>query len=156
LREVQTQVLAEFDRLDQMGGVGPATEMGYQRRCIAENSARYERERHRMTADHAQPPKRRIIGYNVYELPEGHPDKYPPMAEVVRPGPADWERQLARLRDFRERHREDAPVYLERLKLVALQGGNVFGELLETVRHATLGQISRTLMDVGGRYRKMV
>jgi methylmalonyl-CoA mutase len=60
------------------------------------------------------------------------------------------------VRDFKERHRDDAPVYLARLKQVALEDGNVFGELLETVRHATLGQISRTLVDVGGSYRKMV
>jgi methylmalonyl-CoA mutase len=156
LREVQAQVLEEFDRLDQLGGVGPATELGYQRRCIAENSARYERERRRPDGGHPEPPRRRIVGYNIHELPEGHPDKYPPVAEVVRPDPADWERQLARVRDFRARHREDAPVYLARLKEVALAGGNVFGELLETVRHATLGEISRTLAQVGGRYRKMV
>src|SRR6185369_4236132 len=155
-KEVQAEVLAEFDRLDQLGGVGPATELGYQRRCIAENSARYEQERRRTTTEHPQPPRRRIIGYNVFELPAGHPDKYPPAPEVVRPGPADWERQLSRVRSFKERHREDAPVYLERLKQVALEGGNVFGELLETVRHASLGQISKTLMEVGGEYRKMV
>lgn len=155
-KEVQTAVLAEFDRLDQLGGVGPATETGYQRRCIAENSARYEQERRRVTGDHPRPPQRKIIGYNVYELSDGHPDKYPSVAEVVRPDPADWERQLARLRDFKELHRDDAPFYLARLKEVALQEGNVFGELLETVRHATLGQITRTLTEVGGRYRKMV
>jgi len=28
--------------------------------------------------------------------------------------------------------------------------------LLETVRHASLGQITKALADVGGRYRKMV
>jgi methylmalonyl-CoA mutase len=39
---------------------------------------------------------------------------------------------------------------------VALSDGNVFAELLETVRHATLGEITRTLFEVGGRYRKMV
>jgi len=109
-----------------------------------------------VTTEHPHPPKRRIIGYNVFELPEGHADKYPPVAEVVRPGPADWERQLARLRAFKKRHREDAPVYLARLKEVALRGENVFGELLETVRHASLGQITSTLIEVGGRYRKMV
>jgi len=156
MQEVQAQVLAEFDRLDQLGGVGPATEMGYQRRCIAENSARYERERRRQTEGHPGQPLRRIIGYNVHELPAGHPDKYPPVAEMARPGPADRERQLARLSAFRERHREDAQVYLSRLRQVAMKGENVFGELLETVRHATLGQITRTLAEVGGRYRKMV
>jgi isobutyryl-CoA mutase len=156
LREVQGQVLDEFDRLDQLGGVGPATEMGYQRRCIAEQSARYERERRRLTGESPGKPQRPIIGYNAYELPDGHPDKYPPVAEVVRPDPADWGRQLDRLRDFRSRHREDAPGYLARVREVALAGGNVFGELLETVRHATLGEITRTLAEVGGRYRKMV
>ncbi len=156
MREVQAQVLDEFERIDQLGGVGPATEQGYQRRCIAENSARYERQRRRTTAEHPAEPRRKIIGYNVHELPGEHPDKYPPVAELARPAPADWERQLARLRDFRERHRGDAPQYLARLKKVALEGENVFGELLETVRHASLGQITRTLAEVGGRYRKMV
>jgi methylmalonyl-CoA mutase len=155
MREVQERVLDEFDRLDQLGGVGPATEQGYQRRCIAENSSGYERERRRGGVGDPHPP-RRIIGYNVFELPDGHPDKYPPVAEVIRPDQSDRERQLARVRDFKERHREDAPFYLARLKEVALKGDNVFGELLETVRHATLGQITATLAEVGGRYRKMV
>jgi methylmalonyl-CoA mutase len=156
VREVQAKVLEEFDRIDQLGGVGPATERGYQRRCIAGDSAAYERERRRPDGEQADRPRRRIIGYNSYELADGHPDKYPPAAEVVRPGPADWQRQIGRLREFRERHRDEAPVYLQRLKQVALDGGNVFDELLETVRHATLGQITRTLAEVGGRYRKMV
>jgi methylmalonyl-CoA mutase len=155
MREVQKQVLDEFDRIDQLGGVGPATERGYQRRCIAESSARYERQRRRATDEHPC-PQRRIIGYNAFEPPDGHPGKYPPVAEVVRPAPDDWQRQVARIRDFRQRHREDAPHYLDRLKQVALADGNVFGELLETVRHATLGQITATLAEVGGHFRKMV
>jgi methylmalonyl-CoA mutase len=156
MREVQRQVLEEFDRLDQLGGVGPATERGYQRRCIAESSARYERERRRKTPEHPHEPLRKIIGYNVFELPESHPDRCPPVAEIIRPDPSDWERQLAGVHKFKEQHAEDAPVYLSRLKQTALEGGNIFEELLETVRHATLGQIANTLADVGGRYRKMV
>jgi methylmalonyl-CoA mutase len=156
MRELQGEVLAEFDRLDQLGGVGPATEQGYQRRCIAEMSARYERERRRKGCADDPEPLRRVIGYNLHELPEGDPDRYPPVAEVVRPAPGDRERQLARLRAFRERHGEESPVFLARLKEVARQGGNVFAELMETVRHATLGEITSTLAEVGGRYRKMV
>jgi methylmalonyl-CoA mutase len=156
MREVQGQVLEEFDRLDQLGGVGPATEQGYQRRCIAEMSARYERERRRKKVDGDREPLRRVVGYNVHELPEGDADKYPPVAEVVRPGPVDWERQLARIRAFRERHRDDAPIFLAMLRDVARRGDNVFAELMETVQHATLGEITKTLAEVGGRYRKMV
>ncbi|UFS70306.1 methylmalonyl-CoA mutase family protein [Geomonas sp. RF6] len=156
LKEVQAQVLEEFDRLDQLGGVGPATEQGYQRRCIADSSARYEMERRRINGDNTEPPRRKIVGYNAFELPDGDPQKYPPPSHLVRPGPADWERQLARVRDFKARHAADAPAYLERLKQRALAEENVFDELLETVRHATLGQIARALMEVGGEYRKMV
>jgi isobutyryl-CoA mutase len=156
MAQVQEQVLQEFDRLDQLGGVVPATDLGYQRRAIAENSARYEAERRRATPEHPGEPRRRIIGYNSHELPEENPGKYPAVADMVRPGPADFERQLERVRAFKERHREDAPVYLARLKEVALAEGNIFGELLETVRHASLGQITRTLAEVGGRFRKMV
>ncbi|WP_429886493.1 methylmalonyl-CoA mutase family protein [Geoalkalibacter halelectricus] len=156
MREVQTQVLEEFDRLDQLGGVGPATERGYQRRCIAEHSAHYEQQRRRPSPEHPERPRRPIIGYNVHELPEEHGDLYPPVAELARPDPAVWERQLARVRDFKARHAQDAPQYLARLKQAALRGDNIFEELLRTVRHATLGQITRTLAEVGGRYRKMV
>lgn len=156
MREVQAQVLEEFDRIDRLGGVGPATERGYQRRCIAESSSRYERQRRRKTPEHPDKPARKIVGYNVYELPEGHPDKHHPVDEMVRPNSGDWDRQLARVRNFKERHAKDAPVYLARLKEAALKGDNIFGELLETVQHASLGQITRTLADVGGHYRKMV
>jgi len=155
-KEVQESVLAEFERIDQLGGVIAATEQGYHRRRIAESSSRYEAERRILGPEERVPPRRKIIGYNIYSLPDGHPDKYPPVREVVRPGPEDWERQVARVRAFRARHAEDAPLYLRRLKEAALAGGNVFAELLETVKHATLGQITRTLFQVGGRYRKMI
>ncbi len=154
MREVQEGILQEFEKLDQLGGVGPATELGYQRRCIAENSAKYERERRR--SENLEGPARKIIGYNTFLLPDGHPDKYPAITQIIRPQSTDWQRQIDRVRDFRKHHKEEAPFYLQRLKEVALRDENVFGELLETVRHATLGQITKTLFEVGGRYRKMV
>ena len=43
---------------------------------------------------------------------------------------------------------------LKRLQEVAMSGGNVFGELMSTVRVATLGQISHALYAVGGEYRR--
>jgi len=48
-----------------------------------------------------------------------------------------------------QRHREDAA-----LEAAALRSGNVFDELLETVKVATLGQISQSLYAVGGQYRR--
>jgi methylmalonyl-CoA mutase len=37
---------------------------------------------------------------------------------------------------------------------VARSGGNIFEELLDTVRWCSLGQISKALYEVGGQYRR--
>jgi methylmalonyl-CoA mutase len=37
---------------------------------------------------------------------------------------------------------------------VAPRGENVFEELMDTVKVASLGQISAALFEVGGRYRR--
>ena len=41
-----------------------------------------------------------------------------------------------------------------RLKDVARSGGNLFDELMETVKSCSLGQISQALYEVGGQYRR--
>ena len=46
------------------------------------------------------------------------------------------------------------PAALEHLKEVALSGGNIFEEMLETVKHCSLGQITNALYEVGGQYRR--
>jgi methylmalonyl-CoA mutase len=46
------------------------------------------------------------------------------------------------------------PAALQNLTQVALRGGNLFAELMETVNHASLGQISHALYAVGGAYRR--
>jgi methylmalonyl-CoA mutase len=40
------------------------------------------------------------------------------------------------------------------LQQVAFSGENIFRELIETVRVASLGQITHALYQVGGRYRR--
>jgi methylmalonyl-CoA mutase len=43
---------------------------------------------------------------------------------------------------------------LAALQEIARQRGNVFERLMTTAKHATLGQISGALYDVGGEYRR--
>jgi len=43
---------------------------------------------------------------------------------------------------------------MAKLQAVAAGGGNVFGELMESVKVASLGSISHALYDVGGQYRR--
>ena len=53
-----------------------------------------------------------------------------------------------------QRHADDAPEALASLQRTAREGGNVFEALLDTVRVASLGQITAALFEVGGQYRR--
>jgi methylmalonyl-CoA mutase len=72
----------------------------------------------------------------------------------MRSTPEERERQVANLRAFHARHAEAALPALRRLQDVARRGENVFAELMEAVKVASLGQITQALFAVGGRYRR--
>ena len=143
---VEEAVLAEFDRLNERGGVLGAMELQYQRSRIQEESLLYETKK-----DSGELP---IVGVNTFLAEEigSRPD--PEFRELARATNAEKRAQVDRLRAFKQRHREQAPRALARLKEVALRGDNLFGELMNTVRVASLGQITHTLYEVGGRYRR--
>jgi len=63
---------------------------------------------------------------------------------------------LERLRRFKRRHQEQAARALDRLSAAVEKGGNVFAELLTTVEHCSLGQITGRLHELVGRYRPSV
>ncbi len=140
---VEEAVLAEFDRLAERGGVLGAMETGYQRGLIQDESMLYESRKHDGTLP--------IIGVNTFVNADDTPASPPVLA---RGTVAEKESQLARLADFHARHADEAPPALERLKAVALADGNVFDELMRTVRVASLGQITEAFFEVGGRYRR--
>ena len=64
--------------------------------------------------------------------------------------------QLERVRDFTERHREEAHDALAALKDAAHSGGNVFAVLMEAARVCSLQQVSEEFFEVGGQYRRNV
>ena len=74
--------------------------------------------------------------------------------ELARSTEEETASQLARLQKFHQRHADQAPQALDRLKQVVLEGGNIFGELMEAVRYCSLGQITKALYEVGGKYRR--
>ena len=55
---------------------------------------------------------------------------------------------------FQECNAERAPALLERLRRTVIENGNTFEVLMEAVRGCSLGQITHTLYEVGGRYRR--
>ncbi|HEY4743329.1 MAG TPA: fused isobutyryl-CoA mutase/GTPase IcmF [Desulfuromonadaceae bacterium] len=143
---VEEAVLAEFERIDQRGGVLGAMETQYQRSKIQDESMLYEHKKH-----NGELP---IIGVNTFLNPRANEEGYQVPGELARATKEEKEQQITNLRAFQERNRELAPAALKRLQDVAVTGGNVFAELMETVRCASLGQISHALYEVGGQYRR--
>ena len=144
---VEEAVLAEFERLSDRGGVLGAMELQYQRSKIQEESLYYEGLKHDGTLP--------IVGVNTYLDPATTGADYvPPEVEIRRASPAEKQAQIDSVAAFQAAHADEAPAALKRLQQVALSGGNVFDELMRTVRVATLGQITRALYAVGGEYRR--
>ena len=55
---------------------------------------------------------------------------------------------------FWKRNEERSETALKQLKEVAVNNGNLFAELMETVKYCSLGQITHALYEVGGQYRR--
>ncbi|MGP8005587.1 MAG: methylmalonyl-CoA mutase family protein, partial [Acidimicrobiales bacterium] len=141
---VEEAVLAELVRISDRGGVLGAMESGYQRGRIQDDSMLYEHRKH----DGSLP----IVGVNTFTASRGSaPTVTIPLARSTE---EEKRNQLARLRDFHRRHALDRDAALDSLRRVSLEGGNVFAELMETVRHASLGEITGALFEVGGSYRR--
>ena len=138
-------MLDEFDRLSDRGGVLGAMETVYQRGKIQEESLYYESLKHS-----GELP---IIGVNTYENPDTESASARPK-EVARSSEEEKLEQLRNLERFQKARPDRAREALIKLQQVARAGDNVFAELMETVKVASLGQITQALFEVGGRYRR--
>jgi len=141
---VEEAVLREFEAISERGGVLGAMETGYQRGKIQEESMFYEHKKH----DGSYP----IIGVNTFRNPHG--DAVPETLELARSTDDEKQSQLKRLAEFHSKHASAAPAALAKLKQTAINGGNVFAELMEAVKVCSLGQITDALFEVGGQYRR--
>jgi methylmalonyl-CoA mutase len=141
---VEEAVLKEFERISERGGVLGAMETGYQRGKIQEESMHYEHLKHDGTLP--------IIGVNTFRNPKGDP--VPASIELARSTDEEKQSQLTRLADFQKRNAKEAPVQLERLRQAVINNENVFAVLVDAVRYCSLGQITQTLFEVGGQYRR--
>ena len=62
--------------------------------------------------------------------------------------------QISTLEAFHKVNAERSATALSDLRHPALRGENIFAALLEAVKSSSLGQISSTLYEVGGQYRR--
>jgi methylmalonyl-CoA mutase len=142
---VEEAVYREFDALTERGGVLGAMETMYQRGKIQDESLYYETRKH----DGSLP----IVGVNTF-LSHADAEAERAHAELIRSSEQEKQAQVAAVRAFQARNAPRASAALTRLKQVAGTDGNVFAELMETVKSCSLGQITHALYEVGGRYRR--
>jgi methylmalonyl-CoA mutase len=143
---VEEAVLEQFEKISQRGGVLGAMETLYQRTKIQEESMLYEHKKHT-----GELP---IIGVNTYLNPKTEGEGYEIPGELARSTEEEKRHQINNLRAFQAEHAAEAPEALKRLQKAAVGGGNIFAELMEAVKVASLGQISAALYEVGGQYRR--
>ncbi|WP_010099481.1 fused isobutyryl-CoA mutase/GTPase IcmF [Ornithinibacillus scapharcae] len=143
---VEEAVLQEFERINDRGGVLGAMERQYQRGKIQEESLYYEGKKHS-----GELP---IIGVNTYLNPNPPSEEEIDSMELARATTEEKEHQIQELKKFQAQHQDEVGPALKRLKEVAASGGNIFEELMETVKVASLGQITNALYEVGGQYRR--
>ncbi|MDX5418624.1 MAG: methylmalonyl-CoA mutase family protein, partial [Hymenobacteraceae bacterium] len=141
---VEEAVLAEFDRITERGGVLGAMETMYQRGKIQEESLYYETLKH--TGEYP------IIGVNTFLSSTGSPTVIP--TEVIRATEDEKQYQIRMVHALQERNADKSAEMLKRLQQVAIQNGNIFEEMMETVKYCSLGQITNSLFEVGGQYRR--
>ena len=138
-------MLKEFDAIAARGGVLGAMETGYQRGKIQDESLYLRaQEARRLLSDHRrehlpQPARRGgAREHRARALERGGE------AVAARAACANFRRATPPLRR----------AALERLRRAVIENGNTFEVLMEAVRSCSLGQITGTLYEVGGRYRR--
>ncbi len=143
---VEEAVLKEFDRISDRKGVLGAMETQYQRSKIQDESLYYEHLKHS--------GKMPIIGVNTFENPNADNQSAGSCIALTRSTYEEKQAQLDSVRKFQKSHAKQADAALKKLEETALNGGNIFAVLMDTVRVASLGQISHALYEVGGKYRR--
>ncbi|MCA1602687.1 MAG: methylmalonyl-CoA mutase family protein, partial [Acidobacteria bacterium] len=140
--EIETRATEYLEKIDAMGGMLRAIELGYVQREIQESAYRYQRAIETRDAI--------IVGVNRYQVEEESP------VAILRVDPAVEQAQVERLRALRDgRDSRAVEMALARLEEAARGTENLLPRILESVEaYATVGEISNRLRKVWGEYRE--
>jgi len=141
---VEQAVLTEFDRITERGGVLGAMETMYQRSKIQEESLYYETLKH--TGEFP------IIGVNTFLSSKGSPTVLP--KEVIRATEEEKQFQITMLKELKATYANESLDGIRKVQRAAIQNENMFEQLMETCKYASLGEITHALFEVGGQYRR--
>jgi methylmalonyl-CoA mutase N-terminal domain/subunit len=140
---LEAQAYDYFAKIEALGGVVPAIEMGFFQQEIAQAAYRYQKE--------IEAKERIVVGVNEYVMEE---PLAIPLLQMDREGERRQLERLSRLR--RERDGELVSQRLEALRQAAAGTANLMPYILEAVRaYATLGEICDVLRGVFGEYQEV-
>ncbi len=141
---VEEAVLSEFDRITERGGVLGAMETMYQRSKIQEESMHYEMLKH--TGEYP------IIGVNTFLSSKGSPTVVP--GEIIRATSEEKEYQIHMLEQLHQMSPEKMRESLQQIRHAAIQNENLFEVLMRATKYCSLGQLTQSMFEVGGQYRR--
>jgi methylmalonyl-CoA mutase N-terminal domain/subunit len=133
---------AYIRRIDELGGMVRAVELGFPQREIAEASFRFQQA--------LEEKERIVVGVNDYVMPEERP------IPLLRIDPEVERKQIERVRRVRaERNDHAARSALDELKRATETGENTMDRIVDAVRErATVGEICEVFRAVYGEYRE--
>jgi methylmalonyl-CoA mutase N-terminal domain/subunit len=141
--EMEKEAKDYIKKIDDMGGMVKAIELGFPQREIADSAYWYQRA--------VDEKEKTIVGVNAYEM------KHEPIP-ILCVDEAVARQQIARLREVRKvRSRAKVKQSLEDLKKAAADDLNLMPFLLSCVKtYATLGETMDALKEVYGEYLEPV
>ena len=74
--------------------------------------------------------------------------------EVIRATTEEKEYQITMLQHLNARYPEQSKKLLRELQLAAIHNQNMFESMMEASKYCSLGQITHSLFEVGGQYRR--
>jgi len=138
---MEREARAYIDRIDELGGMIRAIEVGYPQKEIAEAAWVYQRQ--------IDQGEKTVVGVNRYQVPEERPPELLRVPLEVETQQADRVRRVKR-----ERNATAAREALGRVRDAAISGENLMPPLVAAVKaRCTLGEISDLYRESFGQYR---
>ena len=139
--KMEKDAMAYINRIDELGGIIRAIDIGYPQKEIADAAYRYQQQ--------LDAGEKVIVGVNKYTVPEERPIDILKIDHSVESNQVERVRKIKRTRDagaVRE--------HLGRVHAACRNGTNLMPVLIDAVKeHCTLGEISDIYRDVFGVYR---
>lgn len=147
--QMEQEVSEIIEKIDSLGGMMRAIELGYPQKEIAASA--YEDRRRKQINDKDDPDRIVVVGVNEYVMEEGaFGVPYPPW----KPNPETERKQVERLKKLKaERDNSAVQNMLQALERDARDDKNLMPCILQAVKvYATLGEICNVLKKVYGEY----